>query len=68
MSIEAMKMFMLMGDMTSENNSLEEKVAYKERIAFATMRNAIPDWQPPEDWDTLSNEIKMERLTKLTSV
>jgi len=68
MSIEAMKMFMLMGDMTSENNSLEEKVAYKERIAFATMRNAIPDWQPPEDWDTLSNEIKMERLTKLTEV
>ena len=68
MSIEAMKMFMLMGDMTSENNSLEEKVAYKERIAFATMRNAIPDWQPPEDWDTLSNEIKMERLTKLTEI
>ena len=63
-----MKMFMLMGDMTSENNSLEEKVAYKERIAFATMRNAIPDWQPPEDWDTLSAEIKMERLSKLTSV
>lgn len=68
MSIEAMKMFMLMGDMTSENNSLEEKVAYKERIAFATMRNAIPDWQPPENWDALSNEIKMERLSKLTSV
>tara|TARA_R110000787_G_scaffold252516_1_gene357978 strand:- start:3839 stop:4045 length:207 start_codon:yes stop_codon:yes gene_type:complete len=68
MSIEAMKMFMLMGDMTSENNSLEEKVAYKERIAFATMRNAIPDWQPPENWDTLSNEIKMERLSKLTEL
>jgi len=68
MSIEAMKMFMLMGDMTSENNSLEEKVAYKERIAFATMRNAIPDWQPPEDWDTLSDEVKMERLTKLTEL
>ena len=68
MSIEAMKMFMLMGDMTSENNSLEEKVAYKERIAFATMRNAIPDWQPPENWDTLSDEVKMERLTKLTEL
>ena len=68
MSIEAMKMFMLMGDMTSENNSLEEKVAYKERIAFATMRNAVPDWQPPSNWDTLSDEVKMERLSKLTEL
>jgi len=66
MSIEMMKMFMLLGDMT--NDSLADKVAYKQRIAFATMRNAVPDWQPPSDWDTLSDEVKMERLTKLMEV
>ena len=50
MSIDMMKMFMLLGDMTNEESSLADKVAYKQRIAFATMRNAIPDWQPPSDW------------------
>jgi hypothetical protein len=68
MSIDMMKMFMLLGDMTNEESSLADKVAYKERIAFATMRNAIPDWQPPSNWDTLSNEVKMKRLTKLMEV
>jgi hypothetical protein len=68
MSINAMKMFMLLGDMTNEESSLSDKVAYKQRIAFATMRNAIPDWQPPSNWDTLSDEVKMERLTKLMEV
>jgi len=68
MSIDMMKMFMLLGDMTNEESSLADKVAYKQRIAFATMRNAIPDWQPPSDWDTLSDEVKMERLTKLMEV
>ena len=43
-------------------------VKYQERIAFATMRASIPDWQPPKDWDTLSNAEKHKRLKKLKSV
>jgi len=32
------------------------------------MKASIPDWQPPKDWDTLSNEEKNKRLKKLQSV
>ena len=43
-------------------------VKYQERIAFATMRASIPDWQPPSNWNTLSNAEKHKRLKKLKSV
>tara|TARA_R110002051_G_scaffold88619_1_gene155993 strand:+ start:5142 stop:5330 length:189 start_codon:yes stop_codon:yes gene_type:complete len=58
---------MLLGDLENTNKSDEEKLKYKERIAFATMRNAIPDWQPPSDWDSLPTKEKLKRLEKLTS-
>jgi hypothetical protein len=32
------------------------------------MRASIPDWQPPSDWDSLSNAEKHKRLKKLQSV
>ena len=44
----------------------DARVAYKERIAFATMRASIPDWQPPSDWDSLTNGQKLDRLDKAT--
>ena len=61
---------MLLGDLsTKQGDELSDiAVKYKERIAFATMRASIPDWQPPSDWDTLSNKEKLERLDKLQSV
>ena len=61
---------MLLGDLdaTSTEKLSDARVAYKERIAFATMRASIPDWQPPKDWDTLSNAEKHKRLKKLKSV
>ena len=61
---------MLLGDLdaTSTEKLSDARVAYKERIAFATMRAAIPDWQPPSDWDKLSNAEKHKRLKKLKSV
>ena len=61
---------MVLGDlMTKEGNELsDEAVKYKERIAFATMRASIPDWQPPSDWNSLTNEQKLDRLNKLQSV
>ena len=61
---------MLLGDLdaTSTEKLSDARVAYKERIAFATMRASIPDWQPPKDWDTLSNKEKHKRLKKLKSV
>ncbi len=61
---------MLLGDLdaTSTEKLSDARVAYKEKIAFATMRASIPDWQPPSDWDTLSNAEKHKRLKKLKSV
>jgi len=59
-----MKMFLTLGDLTEEN-SLAEKVAYKERIVFATMRNIIPDWEKPANWDSHSLEKKMEILLEI---
>ena len=65
-----MKAFMLLGDLdaTSTEKLSDLSVAYKERIAFATMRASIPDWQPPSDWNSLTNKEKLNRLDKLQSV
>jgi len=65
-----MKAFMLLGDLsTKQEDKLRDKhIKYKERIAFATMRASIPDWQPPKDWNSLSNTEKHKRLKKLQSV
>ena len=62
-----MKAFMLLGDLTTEQSKKlsDEAIAYKERIVFATMRASIPDWQPPNDWNNLTNKQKLERLDKL---
>jgi len=69
-NINMMKAFMLLGDLdaTSTEKLSDARVAYKERIAFATMRASIPDWQPPSNWNSLTNEEKLNRLDKLQSV
>ena len=69
-NIQAMKAFMLLGDLsTKQGNELsDEVIAYKERIAFSTMRASIPDWQPPSDWNNLSNKEKLKRLDKIQSI
>ena len=61
---------MLLGDLsTKQGDELSDMaVKYQERIAFATMRASIPDWQPPSDWDSLTNGQKLDRLDKLQSV
>ncbi len=63
-NIQAMKAFMLLGDLsTKQGDELSDvAVKYQERIAFATMRASIPDWQPPSNWDSLSNEEKTKDL------
>ena len=68
-SLKFMKAFLKLGDITSDKNeSLADKVRYKEKIVFATMRANIPDWIPPSDWNNISNEDKLKRLTKLEKV
>ena len=69
-NINMMKAFMLLGDLsTKQGNELsDEAIAYKERIAFSTMRASIPDWQPPSDWNNLSNKEKLKRLDKIQSI
>ena len=61
---------MLLGDLsTKQGDELSDMaVKYQERIAFATMRASIPDWQPPSNWDSLTNGQKLNRLDKLQSV
>ena len=54
-----MKMFLAMGEMTEQTQ--EEKVAYKERIIFAT-EGIIK----PEDWDNLPINERERRLDLLT--
>jgi len=62
----AMKSFLMLGElMNNDKTSLKDKVKYKERIVFATMRSMIPQWEPPSDWSTISDEQKLERLTKI---
>lgn len=62
----AMKSFLVLGDlMNNDKTTLKEKVKYKERIVFATMRSMIPQWEPPSDWSTITDEQKLERLTKI---
>ena len=69
-NIEMMKAFMLLGDLSTEqgNELSDEVVAYKERIAFATMRASIPNWHPPKTWNERTNKQKLDRLDKLQSV
>ena len=69
-NIKMMKAFMLLGDLsTKQEDKLSDKaIAYKEKIAFATMKANIPDWQPPRDWNSLTNKQKLERLDKLQTV
>ena len=61
---------MLLGDLDTkqEDKLRDEHVKYKERIAFATMRASIPNWQPPSNWNSLTNKQKLDRLDKLQSV
>jgi len=69
-NIGIMQAFMLLGDLdTKQEDKLKDKaIAYKERIVFSTMRASIPDWQPPSDWNSLTNKEKLNRLDKLQSV
>ena len=67
-NINAMKMFLIMGELTGANESREDKLKYQERIVFATMRANIPEWEPPSDWYKLSIEERETRLEKLKTI
>tara|TARA_R110000824_G_scaffold53382_3_gene147862 strand:+ start:518 stop:730 length:213 start_codon:yes stop_codon:yes gene_type:complete len=67
-NIKAMKMFLAMGGIMNQKESREDKLKYKERIVFATMRASIPEWQPPSDWDELPIEERETRLTNLEQI
>jgi len=65
-TFDFMNIFLKLGEMTApESESIDEKVAYKERIIFATMKSMIPNWEEPKDWDKISNEEKLSRLNKI---
>ena len=56
-----MKMFMMLQDMsTPENTSVKETIKRKEKIVFAT-HGIIK----PSNWETLSDDEKLNRLNKV---
>ena len=59
---------MSLGDITQKDKLSDEAIAYKEKIVFSTMKFNIPGWQQPNDWNSLTNKKKLERLDKLQSV
>jgi hypothetical protein len=61
-TFDMMNIFLKLGSLVEHKNTLQEKVAYKERIIFSTMRNSIPNWEQPNDWSKISLEEKLERL------
>ena len=66
---DSMNAFLVLVDIiTSKDETLKDRVAYKERIVFATMRNLIPQWEQPSDWNELTDEKKMERLEKIEEI
>ena len=58
-----MKAFMILGDLTNEKESREDKLKYKERIVFAT-----PGIIKPEDWDSLPIEEREKRIQKIQNM
>tara|TARA_Y100001951_G_C11211611_1_gene223285 strand:+ start:575 stop:793 length:219 start_codon:yes stop_codon:yes gene_type:complete len=66
--LNAMKSFLILGDLTNKEQTISERVKYKERIVFATMKSMIPQWEKPSDWDDLSDETKLYRLEKLEQI
>ena len=66
--LNSMKAFLLMGDLMGAKDNggdITDVVKYKERIVFATMRNKIPNWEPPSDWGRLNDTEKLDRLNKI---
>jgi hypothetical protein len=63
-----MSAFLKLGNLTNQNESEEDKLKYKERIVFATMKANIPNWQKPNDWDTLPVKERLKRLNKLETL
>jgi hypothetical protein len=66
--LNSMKAFLMLGDLMSEKQDTADAVKYKEKIVFATMRNKIPNWQKPNDWDCLNDAEKLERLNKIQTI
>ena len=60
-NLNMMKMFLALGGLTAQ--AMEEKVAYKERIVFAT-----PGIIKPKNWEELPLDERLNRLEQLEGV
>ena len=67
-SLNYMSAFLTLGNLTSQNESKEDKLKYKERIVFATMKANIPNWEKPNNWDKLPVNERLKRLNKLETI
>jgi len=67
--LKLMKTFLVMGKITEKDDTpIKEKVEYRQRIVFATMKKLIPEWNEPPDWYKISDEEKLRRLEYLEKV
>tara|TARA_R100001594_G_scaffold106540_1_gene141017 strand:- start:1227 stop:1445 length:219 start_codon:yes stop_codon:yes gene_type:complete len=57
-NLDMMKMFLALGGLTAQ--TMEEKLAYKEKIVFAT-----PQIIKPENWEELPFEERLARLEEM---
>ena len=64
-SLNYMSAFLTLGNLTSQNESKEDKLKYKERIVFATMKANIPNWEKPNNWDKLPVNERLKRLNSI---
>jgi|TARA_R100000027_G_scaffold55375_1_gene44513 hypothetical protein len=63
-TVNFMKMFMMLQDMSAPIDAkVEEIIKRKERIVFAT-----PGIIKPNDWETLSDQEKINRLNKVQNL
>ena len=64
-SLNYMSAFLTLGNLTSQNESKEDKLKYKERIVFATMKANIPNWEKPNNWNKLPVNERLKRLNSI---
>lgn len=66
--LNSMKAFLLIGDLSTPKEDIKSRVEYKQRIVFATMKNKIPNWEEPRDWQKISDQEKLNRLEKIENL
>ena len=66
-TLNLMSAFLKLGELDT-TGTREDKLAYDTKIVFASMRNMIPEWEAPANWNELSIEDRENRIAKLKEI